>query len=173
MNRQTVGIDFGEHSTCKDRTPTAEDHEVLEPSSYGLLVAQQEHQKMREEIKAQFLEEEANNFHKSLTNAYKKTARREARLDLEDDNRRELLKLKTKLEAEMLGKKNEQMESLREQLRQKNAKIKELEARLGASENDRKVQELEGTLAAMRKVIEGLKKGEAARNDVVVDEGES
>ncbi|PVH84349.1 hypothetical protein DL98DRAFT_74750 [Cadophora sp. DSE1049] len=170
MDRQIVGIDFGKHSTCKDKTPTAEDHERYEPSSYSLMVAQQEHQKMREEIKAEWLEEEAKKFHKSLTNAYKKTARREARLDLEDDNRRELLKLKTKLEAEMLGKKNEQMETLPEQLRQKDAKIKELEARLEVSENDRRIQELEGTLAAMRGVIEGLKKDEQAQDGVGVDE---
>ncbi|KAK0107076.1 hypothetical protein ONS95_003785 [Cadophora gregata] len=173
MNRQVEGIDFGERSTCKDRTPTAKDHERYEPSSYGLLIAQQEHQKLREEIKAEFLGEEARKFHKSLTNAYKKTARREARLDLEDDNRRELLKLKSKLEAEMLGKKSEQIERLREELRNKDAKVKELEARLEASENYQRIRELEGTLAAMRQVIKSVKKNEPAHEAEDAEENNS
>ena len=154
-------------------TCTQKDHETYEPSSYGLLVAQQEHHKLREEIKAEFLKDEAKKFYKGLTNGYKKTARREARLDLEDDNRRELLKLKRKLEADMLGKQNEEMESLREKLRQKEARIKELEARLEASENDEKIRQLEGTLAAMRQVIEGLKKSELDQQGADVEEEET
>ncbi|KAG4436863.1 hypothetical protein IFR05_007669 [Cadophora sp. M221] len=129
-------------------------------------------------IKSQFLEEEARKFHKSMTAAYKKTARRDARLDLEEDNRKELLKERTKLEAEMLGRQNEQMESYREQLRLKDAKIeklearstepekdgkiKELEARLEASENYKKIKELETILAATMMEIEGLKKSRDA-----------
>lgn len=108
-----------------------------------------------------------------MTAAYKKTVRRDARLDLEEDNRKELLKLKMKLEAEMLGRRNEQMESYREQLRLKDAKIqkleacpgesekdekiKELEARLEASENGKKIKELEALLAATMMEVDRLK----------------
>ena len=199
---------------------TQKDHQRYEPSSYGLLVAQQEHQKLREEIKAEFFKDEAKKFYKVLTNGYKKTARHEARLDLEDDNRRELLKVKRKikaeffkdeakkfykvltngykktarhearldleddnrrellkvkrkLEADTLGKQNEQMESLRKQLREKDARIKELEARVEASQNDEKIQQLEAILAAMRQVIEGLQKVEPDQQGAHVEEEET
>ena len=78
-----------------------------------------------------------------MTATYKKIARRDARLDLEEDNRKELLEMKMKLEVEMLGRRNELMESYRGQLRQKDARIKELES----------------VIAAMMEEIEGLKTG--------------
>ncbi|CZT13003.1 hypothetical protein WAI453_005915 [Rhynchosporium graminicola] len=157
------GIDFGRCSS--DETPTAKRHQQFEPSSYGLLIAQQEHKKLRDEIKTEFLDEEGRKFHRSMTAAYKKTARREAILDLQEDNRKELVRLKMKLEAELLGKRNQQVEALREKLREKDTKIKELEVE--ASEDGNEIRRLQGVVALMMAQVNRLKNNERSGDETI------
>ncbi|KAL2073615.1 hypothetical protein VTL71DRAFT_10941 [Oculimacula yallundae] len=168
------GIVFG-NPVIRDETQTPARHEELEPSSYGLLVAQEEAQKLRAEIKAQFHADEERAFLKSMTAAYKKTARREARMDLEEENRKELVRLKMKLRAEMVEMASGEVRELREEVRMKDLKIKALEDRADEVEDEveekiEKVKELEAVIAGMMKQVNGLKKKKVEHSGDTTDE---
>lgn len=81
---------------------------------------------MYEEIKKLFIADEERQFHKRWTKKDKEDMKREARLDLEEDNRNALEAHKIKLKVEI----REQLEKVKAALREEEAKTKMLEEEL-------------------------------------------
>ncbi|KAF8862406.1 hypothetical protein BDZ45DRAFT_686859 [Acephala macrosclerotiorum] len=133
--RERSGIGFSDDLNAKRYEMDYEDGPEIHSTQFiGLQELQQQ---MYEDIKKTYLIDEEKRFRQYTKGKMKNEMRREAKLDLEEDNRKVLEELKMKLKVDFAQKnksEGEKLKKLREDLRvvkEKNKKLEELLEALG------------------------------------------
>ncbi|KUJ12005.1 uncharacterized protein LY89DRAFT_673798 [Mollisia scopiformis] len=101
-----------------------------ENHSSAFLGLQDMQQEMYNDIRKSFIGEEEKKFYKRWTKKEKEEMRHEAKLDLEEENRRILEELKVKLEADVGAKYAEELQKMKDLLEREEERSERLEGEL-------------------------------------------